>query len=29
MDTMIKKMRCDWMVVAEDRKACGEWMADL
>lgn len=28
MDTMIKKMRCDWMVVAEDRKACGEWTAD-
>lgn len=25
MESMIKKMRADWIVVAEDRRACGEW----
>lgn len=25
MEAMIKKMRADWFVVAEDRRACGEW----
>lgn len=25
MESMIKKMRADWVVVAEDRRACGEW----
>jgi hypothetical protein len=25
MESMIKKMRADWVVVAEDRLACGEW----
>jgi len=25
MESLIKKMRADWVVVAEDRRACGEW----
>ena len=25
MKTMIEKMRADWVVVAEERRACGEW----
>ena len=25
MESMIKKMRSDWVVVAEDRRSCGEW----
>ena len=28
MDSMIKKMRADWVVIAEDRLACGEWTAE-
>ena len=25
MQTMIAKMRADWPVVEEDRRACGDW----
>lgn len=25
MKTMIDKMRADWVVVSEERRACGEW----
>lgn len=25
MKTMIQKMRADWVMVAEERRACGEW----
>lgn len=28
MDSIIKKMRADWVVVAEERRACGEWSAE-
>ena len=28
MESMIKKMRADWVVVAEDRLACGAWSAE-
>lgn len=27
MNTIIQKMRHDWPVVAEDRRACGDWTA--
>lgn len=28
MDSIIKKMRADWVVVAEDRRACAAWSAE-